>query len=190
MKFNPTPLPGSYVIELDGQADDRGFFARAFCAREFGAAGLETQYVQANTAFTKKKGTFRGFHYQLPPAAEAKVVRCVRGSIYDVIIDIRKGSATYKKWFGAELTQENRSMMYVPRGFAHGLITLTDDVEVHYWVSNFYDGKQERGVRYNDPYICVDLPLEMSEISAKDSAWPDFNEEWHGTAFFEDLAPA
>ena len=184
MKFIPTPLPGNFTIDLELKGDERGFFARAFCEKEFAAAGLETRFVQANTAFTKKKGTFRGFHYQLPPSAEVKVVRCVRGAILDVVVDMRAGSPTFKKWFGAELTQDNRSMMYVPRGFAHGLMTLTDDVEVHYWVSSFYDAEAERGVRFNDPQVNVTWPLDMAEISAKDASWPDFDDEWHGTGLF------
>ena len=184
MKFNPTPLPGNFTIDLELKGDERGFFARAFCEKEFAAAGLETRFVQANSAFTKKKGTFRGSHYQLPPSAEVKVVRCVRGAILDVVVDMRAGSPTFKKWFGADLTQDNRSMMYVPRGFAHGLMTLTDDVEVHYWVSAFYDAKAERGVRFNDPEINVTWPLEMTEISAKDGSWRDLDDEWHGTGLF------
>ena len=184
MKFNNTPLAGSCVVELDKFEDERGFFARSFCAREFGVAGLETNFVQANSAFTKKKGTFRGFHFQLPPAAEVKLVRCVRGAIYDMIIDVRAKSPTYKQCFGVELTQDNRSALYIPHGFAHGMITLTDNVEVHYLVSAFFDAKQERGVRVTDPSIGVKLPVPCAQISAKDSAWPDLDETWHGVHQF------
>jgi dTDP-4-dehydrorhamnose 3,5-epimerase len=184
MIFKSAPLAGAYVIEQEPRVDERGFFARAFCAKEFTAAGLETQFVQANNTFTKKKGTVRGFHYQLPPSAEVKLVRCIRGAVHDVIVDIRPGSKTYRQSFGATLDQDNRTMVYVPRGFAHGFISLTDDAELHYMVSDFYDAKQERGLRYNDPAFAVSWPLEMTEISAKDNAWPDFDEGFHGVAAF------
>ena len=184
MKFQPTPLAGSYVVDIDKLEDDRGFFARSFCAREFANVGLETNFMQSNSAFTKKKGTFRGFHFQLPPAAEVKLVRCVRGAIFDMIIDVRAKSPTYKQYFGTELSQDNRSAMYIPHGFAHGLITLTDDVEVHYLVSSFFDSQQERGVRVSDPAIGMKLPLDCAHISTKDNAWPDLDEEWHGVHQF------
>ena len=129
MKFHKTPLEGAYLIELEKRGDDRGFFARFFCEKEFGAAGLETRFVQINNSLTATKGTLRGMHYQLPPAAEVKVVRAVKGALWDVIVDLRAGSPTYGKWFGAELNDDNRLMMYVPRGFAHGFVTLTDNVE-------------------------------------------------------------
>ena len=184
MLFKPAQLAGAYVIEQEPRVDERGFFARAFCAQEFAAAGLETNFVQANNTLTHKKGTVRGFHYQLPPSAEVKLVRCIRGAVYDVIIDIRPGSQTYRQSFGAILDAENRHMMYVPRGFAHGFMALTDNAELHYMVSASYDAKQERGLRFNDPAFAVQWPLEMTEISTKDSAWPDFNEEFHGVAAF------
>lgn len=182
MKFTPTPLPGSFVIDLVRMGDERGFFARSFCEREFLMAGLETHFVQGNKAFTAKKGTIRGLHYQLPPSAEVKLVCCVRGAIFDVIVDLRADSPSFKRWFGAELSNDNRSMMYVPRGFAHGLMTLTDDVEVHYSVGAFYDPERERGLRFDDPAIAVVWPQVMTEISAKDGAWPAFDNAWHGTA--------
>jgi dTDP-4-dehydrorhamnose 3,5-epimerase len=185
MKFHPTPLAGSFVVEVDKLEDDRGFFARSFCAREFSAAGLQSNLVQANMAYTKNKGTFRGFHYQLPPAAEVKLVRCVRGAIYDIIIDIRAHSPTFKQHFGVELTEDNRSALYIPHGFAHGLITLTDNVEVHYLVNEFYNGKQERGVRVSDPTFNIVLPRKFEHISAKDNSWPDFDETWHGADLYK-----
>jgi dTDP-4-dehydrorhamnose 3,5-epimerase len=150
MLFTPAPLPGAYVISQEPRSDERGFFARAFCAKEFGAAGLESTFVQANNTLTLKKGTVRGFHYQLPPAAEVKLVRCIQGAVFDVIVDIRPDSKTFKQWFGAELSQDNRNLMYVPRGFAHGFVALTDNAELNYMVSTFYDPKAERGLRYND----------------------------------------
>jgi dTDP-4-dehydrorhamnose 3,5-epimerase len=184
MLFKSAPLAGAYVVEQEPRTDERGFFARAFCAEEFAAAGLETKFVQTNNTLTRKKGTVRGFHYQLPPSAEVKLVRCIRGAVYDVIVDIRPDSKTYRQSFGAKLDQDNRHMMYVPRGFAHGFIALTDDAELHYMVSAFYNAKQERGLRYNDPAFAVRWPLEMTEISVKDSLWPDFDEKFHGVAAF------
>lgn len=180
MKFHPTPLEGAYLIELEKRGDDRGFFARAFCENEFEAAGLVNRYVQANNALSAKRGTLRGFHYQLPPAQEVKVVRALRGALFDIIIDLRPGSPTYMKSFGAELNDENRLSMYVPRGFAHGMITLTDDVETFYLVSAFYAPDRERGVRWNDPAFGVEWPIEPVEISPKDAAWPLFDPEFHG----------
>jgi dTDP-4-dehydrorhamnose 3,5-epimerase len=184
MLFKPAPLAGAYLIEQEPRRDERGFFARAFCAREFAAAGLESQFVQANNTMTAKKGTVRGFHYQLPPSAEVKLVRCIRGAVHDVIVDIRPGSKTFRQSFGATLDQDRQQMMYVPRGFAHGFISLTDDAELHYMVSAFYDAKAERGLRYNDPAFKVQWPLEMAQISTKDASWPDFNEEFQGVAAF------
>ena len=132
MRFQKTPLEGAYRIELDKRGDDRGVFARVFWENEFGAGGLETRFVQANYSLTLKKGALRGLHYQSPPAAEVKVVRAIRGALWDVIVDLRPGSPTYLKWFGIELPEDNRSMLYIPRGFAHGFITLTDSVEAFY----------------------------------------------------------
>ena len=180
MKFNPTPLKGAYTIDLEKRGDDRGFFGRFFCENEFADAGLETRFVQVNNSLTAKKGTLRGLHYQLPPAAEVKVVRCIRGALWDVIVDIRAGSPTFGKWFGAELTAENRTMMYVPRGFAHAFVTLEDDTEALYLVSAFYSPENERGVRWNDPAVAIDWPITPSEISEKDSNWPDLDPEFHG----------
>ena len=135
MIFTETPLKGAYLIDLEKRGDDRGFFARAFCEREFGAQGLVTRFVQANNSLTAQKGTLRGMHYQLAPKAETKVVRCIRGALYDAILDLREGSPTFGQSFGAELTAENRRMMYVPKGFAHGFMTLTDDAEAFYFVN-------------------------------------------------------
>ena len=184
MMFTKTPLPGACVVSQQPRHDERGFFARAFCAKEFAAAGLEHRFVQANNTLTLKNGTVRGMHYQLPPAAEVKLVRCLRGAVYDVIIDIRPESATFKQWFGAELTQDNRQMMYVPRGFAHGFVALTDNAELHYMVSAFYDPGQERGLRFNDPAFGIDWPVAMTSISDKDRSWPDFDPNFHGVYSF------
>jgi len=180
MKFYPTPLKDAYLIELERRADDRGFFARMFCQNEFAEAGLSPQFVQINNAFSTKKGTLRGLHYQLPPSAEIKLVRCVRGALFDCIIDIRPDSPTYEKWFGAELDDNNRLAMYVPRGFAHGILTLKTDTEVLYMVSDFYSPERERGLRWDDPHFNISWPFEPQEISPKDLAWPAFDAIFHG----------
>lgn len=180
MKFIPTPLNDAYLIELEKRGDDRGFFARFFCTREFADARLVTQFVQINTSLSAKRGTLRGMHYQLAPAAEVKVVRCLRGSLYDCILDLRPDSSTYGKSFGAELNEDNRLMMYVPRGFAHAILTLKDDTEALYLVSDFYSPENERGVRWNDPKFGIEWPIEPVEISPKDGGWPDFDPVFHG----------
>jgi dTDP-4-dehydrorhamnose 3,5-epimerase len=180
MKFNPAPLLGAYTIELEHRGDDRGFFARVFCENEFGQAGLIRKFVQVNNSLSAKKGTLRGMHYQLPPKAEVKLVRCVRGSLWDAILDLRPDSPTFGKSFGAELNAHNRLMMYVPRGFAHAILTLTDDAEALYLVSEYYGPEQERGIRWNDPKFSVAWPFEPSEISSKDATWPDFDPAFHG----------
>jgi dTDP-4-dehydrorhamnose 3,5-epimerase len=180
MIFNQTPLAGAYTIDLEKRGDDRGFFARLFCEREFAEAGLETHFVQINNSLSAKRGTLRGLHYQLPPAAEVKVVRCVRGALWDVILDLRAGSPSFGQWYGAELSAENRRMMYVPRGFAHGFVTLSDDTEAVYLVSAFYSPENERGVRFDDPAHGISWPTGPAEISDKDRKWPDLNAEFHG----------
>jgi dTDP-4-dehydrorhamnose 3,5-epimerase len=182
--FNPTPLPGAFTIELEKRGDHRGFFARFFCAREFAAHGLETQFVQINNSLTQSKATLRGMHYQLPPAAEVKVVRCVRGRVYDVIVDLRPDSPTYRRSFGCELSADNRIMMYVPRGFAHGFLTLEDNAEALYLVSAEYSPADERGLRWNDPAFAIKLPMPVAEISAKDASWPDLAEASHNVSRF------
>jgi len=179
MKFNPTPLAGACTIDLEKRGDDRGFFARLFCETEFAEAGLETRFLQINNSLSGSKGTLRGLHYQLPPAAEVKVVRCVRGALWDVILDLRAGSASFGKWFGTELSAENRTMMYVPRGFAHGFVTLTDDAEAIYLVSAAYSPDNERGVRYDDPAVGIEWPLQPADISDKDRNWPDLDADFH-----------
>jgi len=180
MKFNNTPLPGSYLIELEKRGDNRGFFARFFCEKEFGDHQLITRFVQINNSLTAKKGTLRGMHYQLQPSAEVKIVRCIKGSLFDVILDLRPDSPAFGKSFGAELNADNRSMMYVPRGFAHGFVTMEDDTEALYLVSATYAPDLERGIRYNDPAFNIQWPLTPSEVSEKDAQWPDFNAEFHG----------
>jgi dTDP-4-dehydrorhamnose 3,5-epimerase len=179
MRFIETPLSGAYVIELDKREDERGFFARVFCEREFGDVGIETRFVQINNSLSKDKGTLRGMHYQLGKSAEVKLVRAVRGALWDAILDLRPGSATFGQGFGAELTAENRRMMYVPRGFAHGFLTLGEDTEAFYLVSAFYDPASERGVRWNDPRFAIQWPAEPQIISEKDAHQRDFDPAWH-----------
>jgi dTDP-4-dehydrorhamnose 3,5-epimerase len=179
MKFHPTPLPDAFLVEPEQRGDDRGFFARLFCEREFAAAGLESRFVQANNALSKTNGTLRGMHYQLGATAEVKLVRCIRGAFWDVILDLRPKSPTFGKSFGAELNEDNRLMMYVPKGFAHGLITLRNDTEALYLVSDFYAPEQERGVRWDDPRFAIAWPAAPTEISAKDAGWRDFDPSWH-----------
>ncbi|MCA9217712.1 MAG: dTDP-4-dehydrorhamnose 3,5-epimerase [Planctomycetales bacterium] len=174
MKFTETPLPGAYVVELEPFHDDRGFFARGWCQNEFEAAGLKSTIRQANISSNKLAGTMRGMHYQAPPHGETKLVRCVRGALYDVIIDVREGSKTFGQWFGIELTAENDKMLYIPEQFAHGFITLVDNTEVTYLVTEFYTPGSERGIRYDDPAFNIEWPLEVRVISDKDKSWDDF----------------
>jgi dTDP-4-dehydrorhamnose 3,5-epimerase len=182
MIFTETPIPGAFLIDLEKRGDDRGFFARAFCEKEFAAHGLVTRFVQVNNSLTGQAGTLRGMHYQLAPRAETKVVRCIRGALYDVILDLRTGSPTFGQSFGAELSAENRRTMYVPRGFAHGFVTLTDDAEAFYFVDEFYAPERERGVRWNDPRFAIAWPSAPTVLSDKDRSWRDFDPSWHLSA--------
>ncbi len=175
MKMLPTPIHGAFVIEQEPRGDERGFFARAFCTQEFGAAGLETAFVQINNAFTGHSGTLRGFHYQIPPAAETKLFRCIRGSFYDMIVDLRPDSPTCGRSFGVELSAANRLQLYIPKGCAHGYLTLEDDTEALYMSSAPYSAQSERGLRYNDPFIKLAMPIRPSIVSSKDQAWPDYD---------------
>lgn len=176
MKFTPTPLEGAYLIDVDKLGDERGFFARVFCANEFSAKGLTSSFVQVNNSLSTKKGTLRGLHYQLAPMQETKLVRCIRGSCYDVILDLRSGSKTFGHSFGAVLSAENRTMMYVPEGFAHGFYTLEDSTELMYMVSQHYDPKLERGVRWNDPAFSIEWPGLPVVISERDQNHPDYQQ--------------
>lgn len=180
MKFHSTPLTGAFVMEPERNSDDRGFFARLFCEREFQEASLNVRFVQVNNSLSLVRGTLRGLHYQLPPAAEVKVIRCLRGGIYDLILDLRPDSPTYGKCFGERLDSDNRLMMYVPRGFAHATLSLTDDTEILYLVSEFHNAEVERGVRFDDPRFSIKWPVEPVVISKKDREWRDFDPVWHG----------
>jgi dTDP-4-dehydrorhamnose 3,5-epimerase len=172
VQFQPTPIPGAVVVGLDPIGDDRGFFARAFSREEFEAQGLLADVVHANVSFNRRRGTVRGFHYQLAPAQEAKLIRCVRGAMHDVVLDLRETSPTYLQHFAVELSAENRLAMYVPQGCANAIQTLTDDTELFYLVSHPYAPQYERGVRHDDPRLGIEWPLPVSEISAKDQGWP------------------
>jgi dTDP-4-dehydrorhamnose 3,5-epimerase len=179
MIFTETPLRGAYLIDLEKRGDDRGFFARAFCEKEFVAHQLATRFVQVNNSLSARTGTLRGMHYQLAPKAETKLVRCIRGALYDVLLDLRKDSPTFGESFGAELSAANRRMMYVPKGFAHGFITLEDDTEAFYFVDEFYAPEQERGIRWNDRRFDIRWPTAPVVVSDKDAAHRDFDAAWH-----------
>jgi dTDP-4-dehydrorhamnose 3,5-epimerase len=172
MRFLPTKLSGAVVIELEKQEDERGFFARTYCAREFAAHDLICNFVQCNLSFNKTRGTVRGLHYQKPPHAEIKLARCTRGSIFDVIVDLRPQSPTFADYFAVELTAENRLSLYIPAGFAHGFQSLQDGSEVFYQMGDFYEPGSSSGLRYDDPRIGIRWPLPVSVISEKDLDWP------------------
>lgn len=172
MIFTETELKGAYIIDLEPINDDRGFFARSFCAQEFAERGLKPTVAQCNVSLNYKKGTLRGMHYQAAPASETKLVRCTRGAIYDVIIDVRPDSPTYLCHVAVELSAENRRSLYVPEMFAHGYQTLTDDAEVVYQMGEFYQPGFAQGLHYDDPILDIDWPLPVTEISAKDAALP------------------
>lgn len=172
MIFKPVPLSGAYLIELEKRGDARGYFARSFCAREFEEAGLVSQFVQANTSLSPEPGTLRGLHYQLGEAAETKLMRCIQGAMWDVIVDMRPESATYRQSFGAELSAENGHQMYVPKGFAHGFMTLMPNTIAAYMVDAFYTPNAEVGLRYDDPGLAIDWPRAAAIVSDKDRAWP------------------
>lgn len=174
MIFTETRLKGAYVIDPERLADERGFFARTWCQREFKAHDLNPGLVQCNVSFNHKRGTLRGMHYQAAPHAEVKLVRCTAGTIYDVIVDLRADSETFKQWFAVELSSDNRRMLYIPEGLAHGFLTLTDAVEVFYQMSEFYVPDCARGIRWNDLAFGIHWPFEATIISERDRAYPDF----------------
>jgi dTDP-4-dehydrorhamnose 3,5-epimerase len=175
MKFIKTEIDGAYVIELDKIGDDRGFFARVWCKDEFRKLELNCNFVQANRSFSRDKGTIRGLHYQLAPYGEVKLMSCTKGKIYDVLVDLRSDSVSFKKWIGVELSEENRKMLYVPEGCAHAYQTLENNSEVFYPTTSFYNHAAERGVRWNDPMFNIDWPIKQNlTISEKDKSWQDF----------------
>jgi dTDP-4-dehydrorhamnose 3,5-epimerase len=176
MKFTETKLKGAFVVEIEKLSDERGFFARSWCRKEFETHGLASRVVQANVSYNRRRGTMRGMHYQIAPYQESKLIRCTRGAIYDVIIDLRPDSPTYKQWTGVELTADNYTMFFVPQDFAHGFETLTDNTEITYQVSQFYTPGSEKGIRFDDPAFNIQWPLEVAVLSDKDRTWPGFED--------------
>jgi dTDP-4-dehydrorhamnose 3,5-epimerase len=174
MIFRTIRLAGAYLIDLEKVEDERGFFARTWCRREFEAHGLVSPPAQMNLSFTSARGTIRGLHYQAAPCAETKLICCLSGAIYDVIVDLRPDSPTYREWLAVNLTAAEHRMLYVPEGFAHGFQSLEDGVQLLYLVSQIYSPEHERGVRYDDPAFAIQWPLEIRVISEKDRRWPDF----------------
>jgi len=172
--FTPTPLAGAFVVDPEPRNDHRGFFARAWCQKEFEAHGLNTRLVQCNISFNPKKGTWRGMHFQEAPHEETKLVRCTMGSIWDVVVDLRTESPTFRQHFAVTLSSENRKMLYIPETFAHGFLTLQDDSEVFYQMSEFQEPSSARGFRWNDPFFDIQLPMEVAVISRRDRDYPDF----------------
>jgi dTDP-4-dehydrorhamnose 3,5-epimerase len=175
MRFIQTPLPGTWVIELEELGDERGWFARTFDSEEFRARGLNPEVVQCNASFNAKRDTLRGMHYQAEPHGESKLVRCVRGAIFDVAVDLRQDSPTYCRWHGVELSGENRRAYYIPAGLAHGFQTLTDDCEVTYQMGHRYVAEAARGVRWDDPSVGIEWPRPRGErvLSERDASYPD-----------------
>jgi len=174
VKIGPTAIAGAKLVELERFDDERGFFARSYCQREFEAAGLAACAAQCNVSFNRSRGTLRGMHFQRAPHAEAKLVRCTRGTIYDVIVDLRKGSPSFLKWVALELSAENRRALYIPEGIAHGFQTLEDACEVFYQMSAFYHPEAAAGVRWNDPAFRIEWPIAQPTVSARDAGYPDF----------------
>jgi dTDP-4-dehydrorhamnose 3,5-epimerase len=175
MIFTQTPLRDAFVLDLERLEDERGFFARTWCGKEFAAHGLNARLAQCSTSMTKKRGTLRGMHYQTVPFEEAKLVRCTRGSVHDVIVDIRPESSTYSRWFEIVLSADNRKSVYVPEGFAHGFLTLEDDTEVFYQISQHYSAEHARGFRWDDPLFGIKWPFEPGIMSERDRTYADFS---------------
>jgi len=172
MKFSPLALEGVWLVEPELHKDERGFFARTWCEKEFSEHGLSARFVQSSVSFNEIAGTLRGLHYQAEPHAEAKLVRCTAGSIYDVVVDVRSGSPTYLGWRAEVLSAENRRALYIPRGFAHGFVTLAERSEVLYEISEYHHPDAARGLRWNDPAIGIEWPREPARISARDAGYP------------------
>ena len=174
MRFHPLGIDGAWVVAPEPHRDGRGEFARTFCIREFAQRDLETEFVQHSASRTNSRGMIRGMHFQREPHAETKIVTCTRGAIYDVVVDLRPNSPTYREWRGIELSQENQLRLYIPKGLAHGFQTLVDDVEASYLISSYYEPASGSGVRHDDPAFGIAWPLPVTYLSDKDRAWPDF----------------
>jgi dTDP-4-dehydrorhamnose 3,5-epimerase len=180
MKYTEIHLKGAYIIELEPYRDSRGLFARTFCKNEFKKIGHHKEFVQFNHSATSQKGTIRGMHYQVPPGAEIKLIRCIRGSVYDVIIDLRHYSPTFLSYYGVELSEENMKMIYVPEGFAHGFQTLENNAQLIYHHTQFYNPEYERGIRYNDPSVGINWPLKAVNVTEKDKNYPLIDNNFKG----------
>jgi dTDP-4-dehydrorhamnose 3,5-epimerase len=180
VKFVETPLGGAYMIDLEPFLDERGLFARTYCQNEIAKIGFHEQIVQINHSMTRKKGTIRGMHYQAPPACETKIIRCVDGKVFDVMVDIRKGSPTFMQWYGMELAKDNVRMVYIPEGFAHGFQTLTDNAELIYHHSEFYSPEYERGLRFDDPVLAINWPSPPTVISPRDQNYSFIDKAFEG----------
>jgi dTDP-4-dehydrorhamnose 3,5-epimerase len=180
MRFIETPLKGAHIIEVESFTDERGYFLRTFCKKEFAEIGFQKQIVQINHSITKHKGTIRGIHYQVPPACETKIIRCVQGKVYDVMVDIRKGSITFMHWIGVELSEDNMRMVLIPEGFAHGFQSLTDNASLIYHHSEFYNAEYERGLRYDEPALVIAWPFPAGMISIKDQGFPLIDNSFKG----------
>ncbi len=174
MRFEATPLAGAVVVDVERHADARGFFGRVFCRDEFVAAGLPAEFVQASVSYNLKRGTLRGMHFQAVPREEPKLVRCTRGAIQDVIVDLRRDSTTHRRWFAVELSAENRRALYIPPGFAHGFQTLVDDCEILYQMAERYAPELARGVRWNDPAFAIQWPIADPFMSERDATYSDY----------------
>lgn len=174
MQFTEAPIHGAYIIDVKRIGDDRGYFGRLWCQKEFNDLGLKSHICQSNIGVSTSAGTLRGLHYQKPPHQEVKIVRCSRGAMFDVIVDLRPDSPTYKQWFGTELNEDNATMLYVPEGCATGYLTLVDNTEMYYHATEFYHPESATGVRYNDPAFGIEWPGEINVLSDNDTSWPDF----------------
>ena len=174
MIFRSTKIAGVFEIELEGKPDERGFFARSWCCDEFAAQGLNSRLAQCSISFNHRQGTLRGMHFQAAPHSEAKLIRCTKGAVYDVALDLRRDSPTFRQWTSAVLTADNHLMLYIPEGCAHGFLTLEDNCEIFYQISEFYAPEAARGVRWNDAAFAIDWPGKVNVISSRDASYPDF----------------
>ena len=177
MIFTPTAIEGVVIVEPEKRLDERGYFARTWCAREFAEQGLTTPFVQSNISYNRRRGTLRGMHYDVSPHEEIKLVRCTRGALFDVAIDLRSSSPTYRRHVAVTLTPEGGNMLYIPAGFAHGFLTLADDTEVCYLMAPYYVPRPTRGVRWNDPAFGIEWPIPVAVVSERDAAYPDYSDE-------------
>ncbi len=180
MTFHPTPLSGNYLVQPEPFTDERGWFVRTYCKREFAAIGHRDEWVQLNHSFTREQGSIRGMHFQLPPWGEIKMVRCIAGAVWDVVVDLRKDSPTFLQWYAAELSAENRTMMYIPAGFAHGFQTLKPDTALLYHHTEYYQPGAESGLRFDDPALGLQWPLPVTRVSERDQAHPLIDETFKG----------